>query len=124
MKKCILMLVAMLTISLHVFASDAKTTEIERVERYDLNVDLRRLGTFLNLSENQIDGMRTVETELHNDLMLAAFEDDAEVRKNAAKNAIDKHVKHVHFVLKNKEQYRKYLLVLNATIRNRELLSK
>lgn len=118
MKKVILMLVMMFTMSMYSFAEDANANEVNVIERYDLKVNLRKLGSFLQLSSDQMDGMETVETELQNDLMFVAVECTKDNRNAVAKNAIDKHLKHVHYVL-NKEQYRKYLIVLNATIKNR-----
>ena len=118
MKKVILMLVMLFTMSMYSFAEDANANEVNVIEQYDLKVNLRKLGLFLQLSSDQMDGMTTVETEFQNDLMFAAVECTKENRKAVTKNAIDKHLQHVHYVL-NKEQYRKYLIVLNATIKNR-----
>ena len=118
MKKVILMLVMLFTMSMYSFAEDANANEVNVIEQYDLKVNLRKLGSFLQLSSDQMDGMTTVESEFQNDLMFAAVECTKENRKAVTKNAIDKHLQHVHYVL-NKEQYRKYLIVLNATIKNR-----
>jgi hypothetical protein len=74
MKKYFLMLVMMFTMSINVFAEDANAEEVNLIERYDLNVNLRKLGTFLQLSSDQMDGMESVETEFKNDLMFAALE--------------------------------------------------
>ena len=118
MKKVILMLVMLFTMSMYSFAEDANANEVNVIEQYDLKVNLRKLGSFLQLSSDQMDGMESVETEFKNDLMFAALECTRDNRNAVTKNAIDKHLKHVHYVL-NKEQYRKYLIVLNATIKNR-----
>ena len=118
MKKVILMLVMLFTMSMYSFAEDANANEVNVIEQYDLKVNLRKLGLFLQLSSDQMDGMTTVETEFQNDLMFAAVECTKENRKAVTKNAINKHLQHVHYVL-NKEQYHKYLIVLNATIKNR-----
>ena len=120
MKKVILMLVMLFTMSMYSFAEDANANEVNVIEQYDLKVNLRKLGLFLQLSSDQMDGMTTVETEFQNDLMFAAVECTKENRKAVTKNAINKHLQHVHYVL-NKEQYHKYLMLLNATIRNRKI---
>lgn len=123
MKKYFLMLVMMFTMSINVFADDANAEEVNLIERYDLNVNLRKLGTFLQLSSDQMDGMESVETEFKNDLMFAALECTRDNRNAVTKNAIDKHLKHVHYVLNN-EQYKKYVRVLNVTVNNRGWLNK
>ena len=120
MKKVILMLVMMFTVSVYSFGEDANANDVNVVERYDLNVNLRKLGSFLQLSSDQMDGVETVETEFQNDLMFAAVECGNANRNAVAKNAIDKHINHMRYIL-NKEQMRKYLIVLNATIKNREI---
>ena len=120
MLKKVIMLVMLFTVGMHSFAEDANVNEINVIERYDLKINMRKLGSFLQLSSDQMDGMESVETEFQNDLMFAAVECTKDNRNAVTKNAIKKHLKHVNYVL-NKEQYRKYLVVLNATIKNREI---
>ena len=122
MKKVFLMLVMMFTMSVYSFAEDNNATEINNIEKYDLKVNLRKLGSFLELDKDQMDGVESVEMELQNDLMFAAVECTRTNRMAVTKNAITKHIKHMNYIL-NKEQMRKYLTVLNATVRNRELLN-
>ena len=103
MKKVFLVMVMLFTVSMHSFAEDANANEVNVVERYDLSVNLRKLGSFLQLTSDQMDGVETVETEFQNDLMFAAVECTNGNRNAVAKNAIDKHVKHMRYIL-NKEQ--------------------
>lgn len=120
MKKVFLMLVMMFTMSVYSFAEDNNATEVNNIERYDLKVNLRKLGSFLKLDKDQIDGVASVEYEFQNDLMFAAVECTNANRKVVTKNAISKHIEHMNYIL-NKEQMRKYLMVLNVTIKNREI---
>jgi len=123
MKKYFLMLVMMFTMSVYSFAEDNNATEVNVIERYDLKLNFRKLSSFLQLSSDQMDGMECVENEFKNDLMFAALECTKDNRSIVTKNAIDKHLKHVHYVL-NEEQYKKYRIVLNATVINRGWLNK
>jgi len=109
------------TMSVYSYAEDTNTNEVNNVEKYDINVDIKKLGSFLQLTSDQEDGMKTVEVELHNDLLVASVETNDESRAKITKNAIEKHIKHAHYVL-NDEQYHKYLRVLNVTLVNRGIV--
>jgi hypothetical protein len=52
--------------------------------------------------------------------MFAAVQDGDASRKAIMKNLLDKNVKYMSYIL-NKNQMHKYLLVLNATINNRNI---
>ena len=121
MKKVILMLVMLFTVGIYSYGEDTNSNEVNNVESYNVNVNMKSLGSYLELSSDQMEGMESVEVELHNDLMFAAVESTSENRNLVTKNAIDKHIKHVHYIL-NDEQYNKYLRVLNATLTNRGIL--
>lgn len=123
MKKYFIMLVMLFTMSVYSFAEDNNATEIERIERYDIKVNNRKLANYLQLTEDQMDAVETVITEFSNDLKFAAFECSDSNRKAVTKNLIDKNIKHMSYVL-NKEQYHKYLVVLNATLNNRRLVNE
>ena len=120
MKKYFLMMVMLFTMSVYSFAEDNNATEIERIERYDIKVNTKRLGEYLQLSTDQYDAVETVVDEFSNDMMFAAVECGNTTRGKVAKNAVDKNVKHMSYIL-NKDQYHKYLMILNATIRNRKI---
>ena len=112
------MLVMFFTMSVYSFAEDTNATEIERIERYDFNVNIKRLSSFLELSKDQVESVESIENEFHNDLMFAAVECNKDNRMKVTENAIEKHIKHMSYIL-NEKQYRKYLKVLNVTINNR-----
>ena len=118
MKKYFLMLAMLFTMSVCSFAED---TEMERLERYELKVNLKKLSVFLDLNADQIDGVEAVETELHNDLLSAAVSHNNDTRERLVNETIKKHVSHMKFVL-NEEQYKKYVVIFNATMKNRGIL--
>jgi uncharacterized protein with gpF-like domain len=68
-----------------------------------------------------LDG-ETVELDekFSNDLMFAAVQDGETSRKAVTKNLIEKNVKYMSYIL-NKVQMHKYLMVLNTTIKNRDI---
>ena len=120
MKKVFLMLVMLFTVNVAMFSEDNNATEIEK---YDIKVNNRKLANYLGLNEDQMDAVEAVTTEFTNDLRFAAFECSDVNRKAVTKNLIDKNVKHMSYIL-NKEQYHKYLIVLNATLNNRRLVNE
>ena len=114
------MLVMLFTISSYTFAENNNTTEVANVTKYDLKIDSRRLAVYLDLTADQMDAVTTVSNEFCNELKFAAVECTNTTRKEVTKNAIIKNVKHMHYIL-NHEQMKKYLMVLNATVKNRGL---
>jgi Spy/CpxP family protein refolding chaperone len=120
MKKVILMLVMLFTVSFGAFAEDNNVSNVEMVERYNIQVNTKKLGDCLQLTTDQYDAVEAVINELSSDLMFAAVECNSVNRGMVTKNAIDKNAKYMSYIL-NKEQYHKYLMLLNATIRNRKI---
>ena len=120
MKKYFLMLVMLFTMSVYSFAEDNNATEIERIERYDVKVNTKKLANYLQLSSDQIDAVESVTNEFSNDLMFAAVQDGDASRKAIMKNLLDKNVKYMSYIL-NEKQMHKYLVVLNATMVNRKI---
>ena len=120
MKKVFLMLVMLFTMSVYSFAEDSNATEIERIERYNVKVNTKKLADYLQLSNDQFDAVETVTNEFSNDLMFAAVQNGEASRKTITKNLLDKNIKYMSYIL-NKEQMYKYLTVLNATLNNRNI---
>ena len=120
MKKYFLMLVMLFTMSVYSFAEDNNATEIERIERYNVKVNTKKLADYLQLSSDQFEAVESVTDEFSNDLMFAAIQDGDTTRNAVTKNLIEKNVKYMSYIL-NKNQMHKYLLVLNATINNRNI---
>jgi len=120
MKKYFLMVAMLFAMNVNLFAEDNNTNETAIVNAYSVNVNTKSLGRFLDLSSDQYDAVETVMSELSSDLMFAAVECNSTNRSMVAKNAIDKNIKHMSYIL-NSEQYHKYLKTLNATIRNKKI---
>jgi hypothetical protein len=106
--------------SVYSFAEDNNATEIEKIEKYDIKVNTKRLGEYLQLSSDQYDAVETVIDEFSADLMFAAVECSDTNRSKVTKNAVDKNVKFMSYIL-NDDQYHKYLRVLNVTLTNRNI---
>jgi hypothetical protein len=106
--------------SVYSFAEDNNATEIERIERYNVKVNTKKLADYLQLSNDQMDAVETVTNEFSNDLMFAAVQDGETSCKAVTKNLIEKNIKHMSYIL-NKVQMHKYLTVLNATMNNRNI---
>ena len=120
MKRVFFMLVMLFTIGSYTFAENNNTTEVANVAKYDLKIDSRRLAVYLDLTADQMDAVTAVSNEFCNELKFAAVECTNTNRKEVTKNAIIKNVKHMRYIL-NHEQMKKYLMVLNATVKNRGL---
>ena len=118
MKKVFIMLVMLFTIGVSVFAEDVNVNETENFEKYDFNINFKKLALFLNLSENQTEMVGEISNELAKDMEFAFYENNGDARKNVVKNVIDKNIKNMSYVL-DKKQYHKYLLVLNVTLNNK-----
>jgi hypothetical protein len=108
------------TMSVYSFAEDNNATEIERIEKHNIKVNTKKLANYLGLSQDQEEVVEVIEDEFSNDLMFAAVECSKESHNKVMNNLIEKNIKNMGYIL-NKEQYRKYLTVLNATISNRGL---
>ena len=120
MKKYLIMLVMLFTMSVYSFAEDNNATKIERIERYNVKVNTKKLADYLQLSNDQFDAVETVTNEFSNDLMFEAVQDGDTTRNAVTKNLIEKNVKYMSYIL-NKVQMHKYLTVLNATMNNRNI---
>ena len=118
MKKYFIMLVMLFTMNAIMFAEDNNVAEVESVEKYNFNVNTRKLASFLELSEDQMDAVEQVTNELSNDMQFAFYENSNDGRKKVVVNAVNKNVKHMSYIL-NDKQYHKYLVVFNTTLRNK-----
>jgi len=119
MKKVILSVALLLATSLTVMAEDNNSNEINRVEAYDINVNINSLARYLELSKDQIESVENIHTVFFESLRSAAVM-DKESRKSVVNNAISFDLKNMRYIL-NKEQYKKYVKVLNVTINNRRI---
>jgi hypothetical protein len=117
------MLAMFIAVSVSSFAEDNNANDVQRIENYSISVNTDKLANYLELSDDQIESVEVIESELSRDLMFAAVECNDNNRKAVVMNAIKKNTEHMSYVL-NRVQYSKYLKVLNATVKNRRILEK
>ena len=118
MKKYFLMLVMLFTFNVTMFAEDNNVTEVESFEKYDFNINTKKLANYLELSKDQLEAVKDISDELARGMKFAFYENSGDARKKIVSNAVNKNVNHMHYVL-NDEQYHKYLRVLNVTLLNK-----
>ena len=115
----ILMVVAMLSMTMTSYAENENAKNVENVEAYNMNVNMRKLAVTLGLTLDQMEAVQDIHTTFCAEMMLAAYANKDE-REALVDKAVKKDVRYMHYVLDQK-QYRKYLLLLNTTLRNRGL---
>ena len=118
MKKIGLMLTAMLTLTV-ANAENENKNATEATSAYDMTVNMRKLGVALGLTLDQMEAVQDIHHQFCNEMMLAA-QATGDERQTLVEKAVKKDVRYMHYVLDQK-QYRKYLLLLNTTLRNRGL---
>ncbi len=119
MKKMILMVVAMLSMTMTSYAENENAEKINNVESYDMSVNLRKLAVALNMTFDQMETVGDIHRMFCSEMMLAAHASN-ESREEMMDKAINKDLRYMRYVLDN-DQYRKYLLLLNTTLENRGL---
>ena len=113
MKKIVLTLVAMLSMTM-AFAEGENTNVVNDIQAYDMTVNYRKLGQALGLTLDQMESVEDVHKTFCAEMLNAA------VAPKDDRKAMEKDLKYMHYIL-DRDQYRKYLLLLNATINNRGL---
>ena len=118
MKKMILTVMAVLCMTT-TFAKDENANATSAMSAFDMSVNMKKLSESLNLTVDQIESVADVHHTFCGEMMVAAQAGN-EDQKDLMIKAVNKDLKYMHYIL-NKDQYRKYLLVLNATFNNRGL---
>ena len=118
MKKFVLMVVAMMSLSMG-FAKTGNHSEVNDADRYDMTIDMRRLAATLDLDENQMDAVQVIHEIFTNEMQSASAVRYFE-RPKMVHEAVRKDVHHMHSVL-NDKQFRTYMVLLMTTLRNRGL---
>ena len=114
----ILTMMALFSMTL-TFAENESTDNLNTIEAYDMSVNMTRLGVVLGLSNDQMEGVAVVHKTFCAEMMFAAHYGKEE-RSKMVDNAIKKDLAYMNYIL-NREQYRKYLTLLNVTLRNHGL---
>lgn len=118
MKKVILILMMVFGLNICTFAEDNDANNVNDVERYDFKVNHRRLATTLEMSLDQMEMSETVLNELANDMLFASSMESDESKNKIVSNAVKKNIRYMGYIL-NKEQYKKYITLLNLTLQNK-----
>ena len=118
MKKLVVLAVALLSMTT-TFAADENASATAATAAYNMNIKMGPLADALSLNIDQVEAAdvhKNFTAEMMNAAIAPAEERDAMVGK-----AINKDLKYMHTILSEK-QYRKYLMLLNATLKNRGLI--
>ena len=119
MKKIVLMVVAMMTMTMaHAENENMNTTA--GIEAYDMTINMRRLAVTLGLNKDQMEMVEDIYRNYCQEMMLAAHAEKSE-RRQLVEKASQKNARYMNYVL-DKKQLRTYLMLLNATLRNRGLI--
>lgn len=118
MKKFILIMFMMLSMSVYSFAEDSNATKVDNIERYEFKFNHHRLACVLGMSLDQMEMCESILNEFVNDMRFASSMETEESRMKVTASAVKKNARYMGYVL-NKEQYRKYLTLLNVTLQNR-----
>ena len=118
MKKMIVLAVALLSMTT-TFAADENASATNTAAAYNMNVNMGSLADALSLNFDQKEAVADVHKNFTADMMNAAAA-PTEERKDMVTKAVNKDLKYMRTILSN-DQYRKYLMLLNATLSNRGL---
>ena len=116
MKKIMVMAVALFAMATTTFAADEATNA---TAAYNMNVKMGSLADALSLNIDQCEAVADVHKNFTADMMNAAAA-PADERAAMIDKAVIKDLKYIHGILNN-AQYRKYVMLLNATLVNRGL---
>ena len=116
MKKIMILAVAMFAMATTTFAADEATNA---TAAYNMNVKMGSLANALSLNIDQAEAVADVHKNFTADMMNAATAAKDE-RTAMIDKAVIKDLKYKHSIL-NDSQYRKYVMLLNATLMNRGL---
>jgi len=112
MKKFILSLVAVFAVSVSSFAAVNNDVNTNRT-----NNRLNKMESYLQMDGYQTSVIKSATIKLQDALMQATQETNEETKAQEIKNAVRKNLKQTSRVL-SKDQYKKYLRVLNSTLQN------
>jgi hypothetical protein len=116
MKRLFLMVVAVLSMTT-VFGENEN---VNKVQSYDMNVNMSSLSSYLGLSLDQKEFVADTHKTFCADMMNAANA-KADERAGLVDQAVVRDLKYMRAIL-TENQYRKYVTVLNMTFVNRGLM--
>ena len=112
MKKLVVLAVALLSMTT-TFAADENASATAATAAYNMNIKMGPLADALSLNIDQVEAVADVHKNFTAEMMNAAIA-PAEERDAMVGKAVNKDLKYMHTILSEK-QYRKYLMLLNAT---------
>jgi hypothetical protein len=115
MKKIVLTLVALMSMTTIYAENEGMNT----TEAYNMTVNMKNLARTLNLSKDQVESVAEVHKTFSSEMVFAA-QYGKEERTKMVDKAINKDLAYMNYIL-NKDQYHKYVMLLNVTLANRGL---
>ena len=118
MKRLFLTVVAMLSMTL-TFAENENMNSVNTAEAYNLSVNINQLSKALGLADDQVEAVAEIHKTFCSEMMFATQygKEERDARVDAA---IKKDLGFMNYIL-NKDQYKKYVMLLNVTMLNRGL---
>jgi len=111
-----MVMVAMLSMTM-TFAENESAANLNNADAYNMTVNMKKLGQALNLSKDQVESFAEIHKTFSAEMEFAA-QLNGEERKNMVDKAIKKDLGYMDYIL-NKDQYRRYVMLLNMTLVNR-----
>lgn len=118
MKKMFLTVAAMFCMTV----AFAENEETKNVEAYNMSVNMKSMKRALSMTDEQVEQFKDLHQTFCAEMMFAANAKTGDVDA-MVKKAVNKDLQYMSYIF-NKEQYRKYVMLLNATMNNRGLLHK
>ena len=115
MKKIVLTMVALMSMTM----TFAENEGMNATEAYDMTVTMKKLSQALGLTMDQVESVAEVHKTFSSEMMFAAQYGKDE-RTKMVEKAVNKDLAYMNYIL-NKDQYRKYVMLLNMTLINRGL---
>jgi len=116
MKKMILTVVAAMSMTFGYAETESKQA-VDNANRYELTFDMRRLATKLDLTDFQMEAVKTIHDNLNEDFATAANTHGMRQWRLFDK-AIQKDIRHMRQVL-NDKQFETYMVLFGTTLHNR-----
>lgn len=117
-KKMMMTLVALMLMTMS-FAADENANNASATAAYDMTINYNSLAYALSLSADQLESVKDIHKTFCVEMMNAANAPKEE-KAQLVDKAVFKDLKYMHYVL-DSDQYRKYVMLLNATMNNRGL---
>ena len=118
MKRLFLTMVAVVSMTM-TFAENENAASLNSTEAYNMTVNMNKLAKALNLTTDQYESVAEIHKTFSAEMMFAA-QSKGEERNKMVEKAIKKDLAYMDYVL-SKDQYRKYVKLLNVTLLNRGL---